>query len=106
MKSLLVVAALCSSLLLSGCGEDPLTPEQTRILQKTKLKDFTDNEINEVKLLARAGNKKAQALYDDLVHQRMVGTPEERAKASQGWKFNLPPLGGVKKSDSDDTAKK
>ena len=58
MKSLLVVAALCSSLLLSGCGEDKLTPEQTQILQKKDLRDLTKADREELKKWPTMATKK------------------------------------------------
>ena len=61
MKSLLVVAALCSSLLLSGCGEDKLTPEQTQILQKKDLRDLTKADREELK---KMGVSEIYALTD------------------------------------------
>lgn len=60
MKSLLVVAALCSSLLLSGCGEDKLTPEQTQILQKKDLRDLTKADREELKKNGRQWQQRSK----------------------------------------------
>ncbi|WP_417201579.1 hypothetical protein [Sutterella wadsworthensis] len=101
MKSLLVVAALCSSLLLSGCGEDKLTPEQTQILQKKDLRDLTKADREELKKMADNGNKEAKAKLDDYWKKSASFWTSDDAKA-----FNLPPLGGVKKkADSADSNK-
>lgn len=85
MKNILVIAALCTSLVLSGCGGDKLTPEQTKILQKEDL-DLTKADREVLKKLADTGNKEARAKLDAWWKESANFWTEEDNKAFFGKK--------------------